>query len=212
MTSNNEFSRKCPEIRVALRTCANQTLALRAFFFGAFAAFSCSVADALPRDDVMSNAYRCSSITDSRVWLDCYYGAAQPVRSALNLPPVTQNQARLSASPPAGGTLRDIAAREEVMAAAARCYVVKEDKAWLDCYYGSAESLRSLLGLPPFLRFRAVDASAAEPGANFRTDFPNPDSSVVPMPGNMGRIVSRMASYSFDWNKIFTVTLTNGQI
>ena len=191
---------------------ANRTLALRPFLFGTFAVVSFSAANALPRDDVMSNAYRCSSIADSRLWLDCYYGAAQPVRSALNLPPVTENQARLTASPPTGGILRDVAAREAVMAGAARCYVVEEDKAWLDCYYGSAESLRTLLGLSPIHRFRAMDATTAGPGADFRTDSAIPDSAVSPIPKNTGRVVSRMVSYSFDWNKIFTVTLANGQI
>jgi hypothetical protein len=37
------------------------------------------------RDDVMSAATRCAGITDDRSWLDCYYGAAQPMRAQLGL-------------------------------------------------------------------------------------------------------------------------------
>ncbi|MBA2588675.1 MAG: hypothetical protein H0U98_08630, partial [Alphaproteobacteria bacterium] len=40
-------------------------------------------AQARPRDESLSGAFRCAVISDSRQWLDCYYGAAQPVRAAL---------------------------------------------------------------------------------------------------------------------------------
>ena len=33
------------------------------------------------RDDVMLNLQRCSGITDNRTWLNCFYGAAQPIWS-----------------------------------------------------------------------------------------------------------------------------------
>ncbi len=42
---------------------------------------------ARPRDDAMSAAFRCGVIGEARQWLDCYYGAAQPVRAALGMPP-----------------------------------------------------------------------------------------------------------------------------
>ncbi len=44
-------------------------------------------AAARPRDDAMSAAFRCAVIGEARQWLDCYYGAAQPVRAALGMPP-----------------------------------------------------------------------------------------------------------------------------
>ena len=45
-----------------------------------------------PRDDVMSASARCAGITDDRAWLDCYYGAAQPMRAQLGLAPAPASQ------------------------------------------------------------------------------------------------------------------------
>lgn len=47
------------------------------------------------RDGVLAAAARCSSISDPRMWLDCYYGAAQPMRAQLGLPPAPVAQTRL---------------------------------------------------------------------------------------------------------------------
>src|ERR1700709_871719 len=52
------------------------------------------------RDEVMSGAVRCAGIADNRVWLDCFYGSAQPMRSLLNLPPAPNAQIKLV--PPLG--------------------------------------------------------------------------------------------------------------
>jgi hypothetical protein len=52
------------------------------------------------RDDVLSGIARCSVIHDNRVWLDCVYGAQQPMRATLGLPPAPEYQQRLV--PPAG--------------------------------------------------------------------------------------------------------------
>ncbi|HEX4636608.1 MAG TPA: hypothetical protein VH189_10530 [Rhizomicrobium sp.] len=57
-------------------------------------------ATADPRNDVLSIAARCNAITDYRVWLDCYYGAAQPMRAILGLSPAPPSQVKLV--PPAG--------------------------------------------------------------------------------------------------------------
>lgn len=46
--------------------------------------------DARVRDAVLAGALRCYAITDERQWLDCYYGAAQPMRARLNLSPAPQ--------------------------------------------------------------------------------------------------------------------------
>ena len=114
--------------------------------------------------------------------------------------PVTQNQGHLSASPPTGGTQQDMEIREEVMAGAARCYVSNNDKIWLDCYYRAAQPLRSVLGLAPFPRLSVPDAVT------------NGEVAAVPALAPLGRVSSRITSYSFDWDGMFTVTLANGQI
>jgi hypothetical protein len=52
------------------------------------------------RDDVIAGVERCGVIHDDRVWLDCVYGAQQPMRAQLGLPPAPEFQQRLV--PPAG--------------------------------------------------------------------------------------------------------------
>ena len=52
-----------------------------------------AVAD--PRADVLSTAARCNAIADYRVWLECYYGAAQSMRALLGLAPAPPAQVRL---------------------------------------------------------------------------------------------------------------------
>jgi len=52
------------------------------------------------RDEVLSGIARCSVIHDNRVWLDCVYGAQQPMRALLSLPPAPEYQQRLV--PPTG--------------------------------------------------------------------------------------------------------------
>src|SRR5207253_6605788 len=64
-------------------------------------------AEARPRDDALSGAIRCGVIVDSRQWLNCFYGAAQPVRAGLGLVPAPAAQIQLAASPPQGGVPRD---------------------------------------------------------------------------------------------------------
>ena len=48
-----------------------------------------------PRDAVRARSMRCDAIKDERTWLDCYYGAAQPVRADLGLPPTPASQQAL---------------------------------------------------------------------------------------------------------------------
>lgn len=172
-----------------------------------------SHAQARPRDDVMAGAYRCGAIADDRQWLDCFYGAAQLVRAQLGLPPAPKAQQRLAAAPPAGGEAHNAMVRGEAMAGAARCYAVADDRQWLNCYYDAAQSVRALLKLPQpngETKASAVEAPAfavrkAAPAA------PDGFSDWLAGSGDQ-RIVSRLASYSFDRNQIFTVTLANGQV
>jgi len=124
-----------------------------------------------PRDDALAGAFRCSVIADSRQWLDCYYGAAQPVRAALNLAPALAAQVRLVSAPPAGGAPRDEAARDDVMSAAANCNHVAGDRAWLDCYYGAAQPMRAVLGLTPAPAAQASPASTPSSGSGQPSDI-----------------------------------------
>jgi len=47
------------------------------------------------REDVVNAMTRCAALTDDRQWLDCYYGAAQPMRAWLGLSPAPQSQLKL---------------------------------------------------------------------------------------------------------------------
>ena len=47
------------------------------------------------REDVVRSMTRCAGYTDDRQWLECYYGAAQPMRAWLGLPPAPQSQLKL---------------------------------------------------------------------------------------------------------------------
>jgi hypothetical protein len=57
-----------------------------------------ALADA--REDVVSGLTRCASLSDDRQWLDCYYGAAQPMRAWLGLSPAPQSQLKLLQTQP----------------------------------------------------------------------------------------------------------------
>ena len=175
------------------------------------------------RDDVMAGVFRCAAIGDARLWLDCYYGAAQPVRAELNMPPVPAAQARLAQSPPAGGAAGDMTARYQVTSAVLRCNGLFGDREWLDCYYGAAQPVRAQLGLSPSPQARVQPP----PAGNDRipvVGLPAARSNLEPapqqqfgmrkiQPANDGaRVVSRMDSYSFNHYGIFTVTLANGQV
>ena len=56
------------------------------------------------RDDVLAGMQRCQGIGDDRTWLDCTYGAQQPMRAKLGLPPAPDFQLRLV--PPAAGPVQ----------------------------------------------------------------------------------------------------------
>jgi hypothetical protein len=55
------------------------------------------------RDDVYAAMQRCRIIQDDRAWLDCTYGAQQPMRARLRLSPAPEFQQRLV--PPAASSL-----------------------------------------------------------------------------------------------------------
>ena len=162
-------------------------------------------AQARARDDAMSGAYRCAAIGEQRPWLDCYYGAAQPARAALNLSPAPAVQLRLAAAPPPGAlAAADAHVRDSVMAGALRCYAVEDERQWLDCYYTAAEPVRAQLGLSP--AGQPVIAMVA----------PAPQFGILPskagLPRGANQVIAPMTAYSFSNFHIFTVTLANGQV
>lgn len=164
-------------------------------------------AAARPRDEVMINVYRCAGHPSTRVWLDCYYGAAQPQRAALGLSPAPAAQVQLVQAPAAPGAPKDLDARDAVIASAARCGSVAGERPWLDCYYASANPVRVLLGL------------SAVPGGPALA--PKPPVPVVQKDEGFfdGMFDNRevqstgwLASYRFGRNGVFTVTLENGEV
>jgi hypothetical protein len=183
-------------------------------------------AQARPRDDVLSGAFRCAVLADSRAWLDCYYGAAQPVRAALNMPAALAAQIKLASAPPVGGAPRDEAVRDDVMSNAAGCIRVTADRAWLDCYYSAATPMRVQLGLasPQVLAKPALAPQLASAAPPVRPVIPAKPAGPPPMPRSSGLlngliddmkpIVRNMPMQSFDMDKsgAFTVTLADGQV
>lgn len=189
-------------------------------------------AQARPRDDALSGAIRCGAIAESRQWLDCYYGAAQPMRAALGLAPALAAQVQLAASPPAGGQPRDEAVRAEVISLAAGCMREAGERPWLDCYYAAATPMRVQLGLSapqaaarpaPVQQFAPAPPA---PAPQFASAAPAPAKPAGPPPkprtgglftgmfSNAKPIVRDvpMASYEIAKNGSFTVTLEDGQV
>ena len=109
------------------------------------------------RDDVISGIERCGVIHDDRVWLDCVYGANQPMRAKLGLQPAPEAQQRLV--PPAQLSTAAPAART------ASKQAPQKKAGFFETLVGDA---------PPVA-------------------------------------VSRMASYRYDKNGAFIVSLENGQ-
>jgi hypothetical protein len=199
------------------------------------------VAEARAHDDVMTGAFRCASVGNGRQWLDCYYGAAEPLRSQLGLPSAPQAQIALATAPPAGGAMgpADARARDEVMSEAFHCTTIDDDRQWLDCYYGAAQPMRAQLRLPPAPQAR-IALAAPMPGANPGASAPMPaprkkegflsgifssEDAASPqqfglaappapqeMPQNVKQIVSRIADYQFDRYGVMTLKLANGQV
>lgn len=157
---------------------------------------------ARPRDDAMSAAFRCAVIGDTRQWLDCYYGAAQPVRTALGMAPAPAAQQKLASAPPAGNAPpRDGQMRNDILSTAVRCNNFSGDREWLDCFYAAAEPARTVLGLAP--------------GASAQGALPPPPMGAKPLASprkvNSGDYTARMVSYAFNQRGIFAVTLENGE-
>jgi hypothetical protein len=175
-----------------------------------FCLIFCGTAAARPRDDVMINAYRCAGHASTRAWLDCYYGAAQPQRAALGLAPAPAGQMQLTQAPPPPGVPQDVPVRDAVMSAAGRCGSETAERSWLDCYYAAASPVRARLGLVP------VSGAAPVPPPGHVSEHAMAHRDTGLMDSLLGtrdvETASRMASYTFDRNGLFTVTLDNGEV
>jgi hypothetical protein len=66
-----------------------------AFALVLFVAVVPLAAQAGPREDSRAGVARCDQIADDRGWLDCVYGAVQPMRARLGLSPAPDFQQRL---------------------------------------------------------------------------------------------------------------------
>jgi len=66
------------------------------------------------REEVVSGLTRCAGLTDDRQWLDCYYGAAQPMRAWLGLTPAPQAQLKLLQTQPQPAALPPTVSRATV--------------------------------------------------------------------------------------------------
>jgi hypothetical protein len=112
--------------------------------------------------------------------------------------------------------------RDAVMAGAQRCYGIADNHAWLDCFYGSAQPMRSLLGLAPAPP--AQVKLVPPPGASYMGVAPPPQRAAAPPPraesdGFFGSLLGTarpvvantpMAAYELRANG-FIVTLPDGQ-
>jgi hypothetical protein len=177
-----------------------------------FALSAQNAAQARPRDDVMSRAFRCAAVTESRQWLDCYYGAAQPLRASLGLPAAPASQLSLVENPPANGAPSDQPTRDMVMSGAFRCNSLTDERQWLNCYYGAAQPMRTRLGLSPA---GPVSSNGSQQASTQNDSSGQQQFGMPPTPRPLGsdnnRVVSALASYSFDRYGLFTVKLANGQ-
>jgi hypothetical protein len=68
-------------------------------------------AQAGPREDSRAGIARCDAMADDRSWLDCVYGAVQPMRARLGLSPAPDFQQRLATGTAAGPAMRPVPPR-----------------------------------------------------------------------------------------------------
>jgi hypothetical protein len=118
-------------------------------------------------------------------------------------------------------------ARSDVLAGIDRCGVIHDDRVWLDCVYGANQPMRAQLGLSPAPEFQQRLVPPPQIGAVAPPMLSPPPPAQAPSrpqtsnkrPGFLARLtgdaapaaVSRMASYRYDTNGAFIVTLENGQ-
>ena len=184
-------------------------------------------AQAAPRDDVLAGVSRCGSIGEDRTWLDCVYGAAQPMRARLGLPPAPASQQSLVPVAGMATPAMNSPPRYDVLYGISRCGGIGDDRTWLDCVYGAAQPMRAKLGLPPAPLSQQNLVPPAMPGMGMpAVSAPSTAQAMnapppVERPGFFARLVTphhdtaepptHLRSYKFDANGMFVVTLANGE-
>ena len=177
-----------------------------------------SPVQARTRDQVMSRAFGCADIGDARLWLDCYYGAAQPLRAALGLQPASAAQIALAQSPPAGPAPQAADIRETALSGATRCGERDNDRKWLDCYYAAAQPMRAYLHLAPApqstppLQNHGIAGTQSVSTSDQASNIQKDSFGLSNDTSRSKSITGRMTSYEFNKKGIFTVILSNGEI
>lgn len=111
------------------------------------------------------------------------------------------------------------APRDQVKAGVARCDGIRDDRMWLDCFYGAAEPMRAHLGLKPAPEFqtRLVPPPGPDAAPAATASAPSPSG---PSGGGLSGIFGgsdvearqHMTDYRFDRAGLFTVTLADGSV
>jgi hypothetical protein len=118
----------------------------------------------------------------------------------------------------AGAAIMPVAAaqadtRQDIIDNAARCGALSDDRQWLDCFYGSAQPMRSRLGLAP-----ASEAQIRLSGSASVVSAPKSERAMQgfgappPKPLAINNLSAKLVKYTLDSHGQFTVTLDNGQV
>lgn len=128
--------------------------------------------------------------------------------------------------------------REDVMGAAARCFALADDRAWLDCYFKAAQPMQAALAAPRLPQAAppafasmppAAPATGTPPPANSSSgfgvsrasgddrprtpqDFDRRDIAKAPPRQPIDHLTARVVSTSFSPRGYLRVVLDNGQV
>ena len=180
----------------------------RLSIFFIFLFISSAFAEMQPRDEAMVRANRCAGQPSTHIWLDCYYGSAQSVRSALGMSSAPSAQIQLSDIILTKNLPPDYAERKTVIAEAAHCTDIMDDRLWLNCFYKASNSVRISLGLTPLISSNSVADKAST-----QSLIPRQKKGFLSniFDSHPIKVTSHMRGYSFDARGKFTVVLENGQ-
>ncbi len=145
-----------------------------------------------PRDDVVAGMMHCAVIADDRQWLECYYGAAQPMRARLGLPPAPQSQQQLLQQHYSGAPVHPVVPAAPALAPLAPVPQYQAQPQYQPQQQMASRAPAAPAGPPPMPKSRGLFA-----------DFIGGSDVVRDAP---------MQSYSFGSDGAFTVTLPDGQV
>jgi hypothetical protein len=160
------------------------------------------------REEVLLRLTRCSSIGDTRQYLDCYYAAAQPLRAALGLQPAPQAITyaplfSLAQMAPPVAAAPAVDNRPNLVPQAAYAYNAQRDPAAPRISGDEGATRLPLIG--SLLGLKSTKVPPEEFG--LRTARPKPGAV------NVDHIAARIAKVETDSDSgSFTLTLDNGQV